>query len=589
MGTEKVMVRLRWFALGSMLLFLTIIKVEYLRVLLFLIGSGVLYNLFLTVIPPRILDIERFRVVTALLDGAGIFAAVALTGGLDSVLFVYLAAYAFTMTMRFSLTVGATTASLISIAFSSFYLANPTSTNASLLVPRIVILFLASLSAGFLEIRRGFLREIVSEESAKEIESEEVKPALSEVKESVPSEEPFPREVEGEAPKVVERAPEVEISKGEILGEEIAEDMPAKILKKLAPEPVEVKVPETADLKGKLTELAILHEASKAIGASLVLEDVLGTVVDIAIRGVMADIAGALLFNEKTKLLTIGALRGFTGDEKEIVQSTTFSSGEGIIGEVYTHKRTVSVEDVGDDESYSLPFNGRVKSFLATPLATDGYKLGVLFLGKFIKEPFSQDSIEFIETIAGQAAIAIENAKLYGKAQELAIHDGLTGINNYRYFMKQLQEEIKRAERYRRSVSLLMIDIDLFKRINDVYGHRRGDEVLRGVAQTLVNNTRETDIVARYGGEEFAVILPETSLESAMEAAAKLRNAVAKSEYAKEKGRVIKLTISLGVATYPNNASNQEELLRQADDALYSAKAKRNSICNPHTCYYNFP
>jgi diguanylate cyclase (GGDEF)-like protein len=577
MGTEKVMVRLRWFALGSMLLFLAVIKFEYLRVLLFLIAAGVLYNFALTVIPPRILDIERLRAVTAFFDGVGIFAAVALTGGLDSLLFVYLAAYAFTMTMRFSLTVGATTASLISIALSSFYFIRPTSTNVSLLVTRIVILFLVSLSAGFLEIRRGFLREIVSEEAAREMEPQELKRATTEVVgEEVP-------------PRVVERVEEGGISKKEIFEGEVAEDIPAKILEELPPKPIEMKAPKTTDLKGKLTELAILHEASKAIGASLILEDVLGTVVDIAIRGVTADIAGALIFNEKTKLLTIGALRGFGGDDKEIIESSTFSSVEGIIGNVYMQKRTVIVEDISSDETYKLPFDGRIKSFLATPLATDGYKLGVLFLGKFIKEPFSQDSIEFIETIAGQAAIAIENAKLFGKAQELAIHDGLTGIYNYRYFMRQLQEEIKRAERYHRSVSLLMVDIDLFKRINDAFGHRRGDEVLKGVAVTLVNNTRETDIVARYGGEEFAVILPETSLESAMEAATKLRSAVAKGEYAKEKGKVIKLTASLGVATYPTTASNQEELLRQADDALYSAKSKRNAICNPHTCYFTFP
>lgn len=585
MGTEKVMVRLRWFALGSMLLFLAVIKFEYLRVLLFLIALGILYNFALTVIPSRIFDIERFKVVTAFLDGAAIFTAVALTGGLDSLLFVYLAAYAFSMTMRFSLTVGATTASLISIALSYFYFIRPTSTNASLLVTRIVLLFLAALSAGFLEIRRGFLREVMSEEPLREKKPEGVTPALSEVEEPVLSE----AEREEVPPRILEGVGEVEISKKEIFEEEVAEDIPAKILKEPPPQPIERKAPETHDLTGKLTELAILHEASKAIGASLILEDVLGTVVDIVIRGVTADIAGALIFNEKTKLLTIGALRGFVGDDKEIIESTTFSSVEGIIGHVYMQKRTVSVEDISSDETYKLPFNGRIKSFLATALATDGYKLGVLFVGKFIKEPFSQDSIEFIETIAGQAAIAVENAKLFGKAQELAIHDGLTGIYNYRYFMRQLQEEIKRAERYHRSVSLLMVDIDLFKRINDAFGHRRGDEVLKGVAQTLVNNTRETDIVARYGGEEFAAILPETSLESAMEAAAKLRNAVAKSEYAKEKGKVIKLTVSLGVATYPTTASNQEELLRQADDALYSAKSKRNAICNPHTCYFTFP
>ncbi len=335
---------------------------------------------------------------------------------------------------------------------------------------------------------------------------------------------------------------------------------------------------ETHVLREKLTELATLHEASKALGASLILEEVIDTVVDISAKGLLADIAGALIFDEKTGLLTIASLRGFTSEEREVINSTSFTPGEGLLGDVYTKKKTLNIDDLSQERPGSAPFNGRIKSFIAAPLATDGYDIGVLFLGKFIVEPFTSSAEEFTETISGQAAIAVENARLYTQAQELAIHNGLTGIYNYRYFMRQLDEEIKRAERYGRSVSLMMIDIDLFKHVNDNYGHQRGDEVLKGLAHTLVNTTRETDVVARYGGEEFCVILPETELDAALDVAEKLRTSVAKASYAREKGQSLKITVSLGVATYPAVANNQEELLRQADDALYAAKTKRNVV-----------
>lgn len=563
MGIEKALTRLRWFVLGSLLLILSVMQLENLRMLLFVVSAGILYNLALTVIPRTRLDVERLKGINTLFDGAALFAIVALTAGLNSLFFIYLAVFVFSVSLRYTIKHGLAAAFLTSAALSFFYFTNPTTANGILLASRAIIFFLAAVAAVFLQAREEFLVPAPPAEKAEEIE---------EVEEAVESEEVEAAEFEEE---VEEKIPERVV-------EEIAEDIPAKVLKEVSEiAKVEEKPREEAsELKQRLTELAVLHEASKALGASLILEDVLGTAADIATKGLMADVAGALVFSAETGLLVVGALRGFTAEEREVLESTTFTPGEGILGECYTIKKTVNIEDISAGEKAALPFDGRIKSFLATPLATDGYEVGVLFLAKFIKEPFQKDAEEFIETIAGQTAIAIENAKLYEQAQDLAIHDGLTGIYNYRYFMRQLDEEFKRAERYHRSVSLIMIDIDLFKRVNDTYGHQVGDEALQGMAKTLQQSTRETDTVARYGGEEFAVILPEASMENALEVASKLRQAVAKSEYAKKKDRVIKITISLGVATYPSSASNQEELLRLADDALYSAKEQRDTICS---------
>jgi diguanylate cyclase (GGDEF)-like protein len=358
--------------------------------------------------------------------------------------------------------------------------------------------------------------------------------------------------------------------------------MPAEVVKDMSGQGTteDTVIQKDAEvLKEKISELSILHEASKALGASLILEEVLETTVDITIKGLMADVAGAFIYDEKAHVLTMGATRGFDHGERDDLQKMSIPLDEGILGMVFGKKVTYNIPDM-QEEKQALPFNGRIKPFIATPLATDGYEIGVLFIGKYTGEPFSEDAEEFIETIAGQAAIAIENAKLYTQAQELAIHNGLTGIYNYRYFMRTLEEEIKRAERYNRCVSLIMLDIDHFKLVNDTYGHQRGDEVLRGLAEVLIANTRDTDMVCRYGGEEFVVILPETDLKSAIDAAAKLNKAVAKAHYARKKGESIKLTISLGVSTFPDTAANQEELLRQADDALYEAKKQRDAVCS---------
>lgn len=612
MQLDKSMVKLRWLALGSILVFLSVMKVDYLRGWLFIISIGLLYNLFLSVNPD---EADHFHDLSTALDLAGIGLAIVFSGGAQSVFFMFLAFYIFSISLRFGLGKGLLAALIAGAAFSYFYFINPTNATVTLVLTRVAMFMMAPFAAALLAEREKPQEKAVEMPAPREeqvvtqvmmLEPEAdggavqtpVKPkkqvkmakALKKPVQEAPAEPPVAEEPVKEEPvkeepfrdEPVTEEPVIEAKKPTI--EQIEESMQAQVMRELTengPEQQPKPLSDTSILKEKITELSILHEASKALGASLILDEVLDTAVDIALKGLMADVAGTLIYDEKNRVLNVHALRGFSGDEREKFQAISVAPGDGLFGEVFSKKQTINVHDINTDEYYRFPANGRIKSIVVTPLATDGYEIGVLFLGKFLKEPFTHDAEEFLETIAGQAAIAIENARLYAQAQELAIHNGLTGIFNYRYFMKQLEEEIKRAERYDRSVSLVMMDIDLFKHVNDTYGHRRGDDVLKGMAQTLISNTRETDIVSRYGGEEFAIILPETDLENAMEVATKLRTAVAKSHYARRKGESITLTVSLGVATFPETASNQEELLRQADDALYSAKETRNTVCNP--------
>ncbi len=170
--------------------------------------------------------------------------------------------------------------------------------------------------------------------------------------------------------------------------------------------------------------------------------------------------------------------------------------------------------------------------------------------------------------------------ELNERLKELSITDGLTGVYNHRHFYETLGMEIKRAGRYKRPMSLIMIDIDHFKHYNDTHGHQMGDDVLKGVASCIRNNVREQDMVARYGGEEFSIILPETNKEDARKLAEGTRCRVSAQSFPYEETQPEgDLTISLGVATFPDDASDAVNLIKKADDALYTAKGKgRNRV-----------
>jgi diguanylate cyclase (GGDEF)-like protein len=157
------------------------------------------------------------------------------------------------------------------------------------------------------------------------------------------------------------------------------------------------------------------------------------------------------------------------------------------------------------------------------------------------------------------------------KLKRLAVTDSLTGLYNRRSFNKALRRTWEHADRYTEPLSLLMIDIDKFKAINDTYGHPAGDEVIKAVAQTILAATRKVDVVSRIGGEEFAVVLPNSSKKSSLVTAERIRKAMKKSPVPSGK-KEISVTVSVGIATFPENARLPESLMKAADKALYAAK-----------------
>lgn len=216
---------------------------------------------------------------------------------------------------------------------------------------------------------------------------------------------------------------------------------------------------------------------------------------------------------------------------------------------------------------------------LILPIAFNDEVVGTLFLRARRKEQgFSKKEIDFCTIVANSAFHAIRNARLFGKLmkerntlQEIAIMDQLTLLYNHNFFYTRLEEEYERSVRYEIPLAVIMIDIDNFKSVNDTYGHRVGDVVLREIADMIKRGVRKTDIVARYGGEEFAVILPHTALPGAIDEGERLRDMIANHSYA---GLINdRITISVGVAAYPHMITmNSGDLVNHADGALYKAK-----------------
>ncbi|MBF0594909.1 MAG: sensor domain-containing diguanylate cyclase [Candidatus Omnitrophica bacterium] len=232
------------------------------------------------------------------------------------------------------------------------------------------------------------------------------------------------------------------------------------------------------------------------------------------------------------------------------------------------------VEKAGDEQTHP------VRSLLGIPLLVHNKMIGILRLDSASPGRFSEEDLRFLKTIGDVAAVAIENAQLYDRVEDLAIRDSLTGLFLRRYLMERMTEEISRHLRRDQPMTFIMFDLDHFKTYNDRFGHPAGDIVLRTVADLLKNHFSEPgNVICRYGGEEFCVLMPECSRKEAVEKVTELVGLVAAYDILlrREKTRI---TISAGVAAFPGDAKTREDLIQKADTALYEAKKKgRNMVC----------
>jgi diguanylate cyclase (GGDEF)-like protein len=265
---------------------------------------------------------------------------------------------------------------------------------------------------------------------------------------------------------------------------------------------------------------------------------------------------------------------------------TSRPMGVGLASKVITEKKTVFYNHfninmvkrtnavlVGEDKDESV-----VRSLIIVPLKLGKTIKGIMSTQSYSADAYSQEDKETLELLASHAVIALENSTLFSEVQELAITDSLTKVNNRRRFFDLAEQEFERSRRYNRPLSLIMLDIDHFKRVNDTYGHAAGDTVLERLAQLCQKSLREVDVFARYGGEEFVILLPETTSQEALLTAERIRQLVARTpiEIASDS---LTITISFGIVELDKSCKNVEELLDRSDQAMYASKRNgRNRV-----------
>jgi diguanylate cyclase (GGDEF)-like protein len=326
-------------------------------------------------------------------------------------------------------------------------------------------------------------------------------------------------------------------------------------------------------------ELAVSFTIAQSLTSTLELDNVLDRIL-LTIRETFgyANIA-IFLIDRTTNELYIQASHGYhlNADKMRLRVGK-----EGVCGHVAAKGEMMYVPDVSKVPFYVIGKKS-VKSEAALPLKIRGEVIGVLDIESDKLSAFSERDLRMFSIFASQAAVAIENARLYIETKELSLTDSLTKTANRRHFDLVLESELKKARGYSRTLSLAMIDLDGFKHFNDEHGHLVGDKMLIHIAKLLQGNVRDTDFVARYGGEEFVIIFPETSNQAAFRVSERVRTAVEERPLVIKKKSYKNMTISIGVAAYPSNASNTIELIQKADQALYKAKKRgknRVEVCD---------
>jgi len=295
------------------------------------------------------------------------------------------------------------------------------------------------------------------------------------------------------------------------------------------------------------------------------------------------------LLDERVDTLILVQQRGLAEDVKTGFQ---VKMGEGRIGWVAQHKVPMDTNDFiremrQSGASLEVPAHFRFKTELCAPMVHEGRVSGVVSVGGVTKHYKYEKTL--LNLIADLGSIALHNNALFQQVQEMANSDGLTKLFNKRFFMSRLSEEILRAEAGHYPVSVFIFDLDHFKHYNDTQGHQAGDEVLKLTGQILRDMVRPDDTPARYGGEEFIVILPQTPKDGGMVAAERIRVRVAEHPYPNRESQPLKVvSLSGGVATFPDDGRTGTDLIAAADAALYRAKqGGRNRVMRAETKYFS--
>jgi diguanylate cyclase (GGDEF)-like protein len=328
-------------------------------------------------------------------------------------------------------------------------------------------------------------------------------------------------------------------------------------------------IEQHAEVQTANKELEVLYRVSSAISQRIDMNELL--------KGVLVTIAGLDQFNVENK----GGIFIIEDDRMHLIAHLGHPSsfldlhkdmkiGDCLCGQAAKTGEVIISKNSNTDNMHTIVYEGMMPhGHIIVPLKTLNKIIGVLYLYTSPDIEFDEHHINLLRSIGNQVGIAISNAQLYEETRKLTLEDHLTGLANRRFMDIVLKRNFAKAVRFKRPLSLIMLDIDHFKKYNDTYGHSEGDKVLVDVAKVLIKETREIDLVVRYGGEEFLVLLPETDMEGALDVAERIRQTVETST---------KVTVSLGITAY-HEKMHQNEIIIKADKALYKAKQNgRNRV-----------
>ncbi|MDH5506028.1 MAG: sensor domain-containing diguanylate cyclase, partial [Anaerolineae bacterium] len=322
------------------------------------------------------------------------------------------------------------------------------------------------------------------------------------------------------------------------------------------------------DTEQRAAELEALRLASLSLTASLDLQDVLRAIL-VSTMGLLKDALDTHIFLYDGAQLTFGASLWADGREDEVwanprpggLTYTVAQTGEAIV-----------IPDIQTHPLYAEAPKEWSGAIIGVPLQIGQRVVGVMNIAYQQPRNFSKDELRVISLLADQAAITIENARLHNLVSQQALTDPLTGLPNRRAFNQYLEDEIRRSIRYQHRFALIMLDFDGFKRVNDTFGHPVGDRTLRRVGICMRSAIRDTDFLARLGGDEFALILPETEIEDASKICQNLKHSISECTLEWKIGQDHSLSLSFGIAKFPLDATNREDLISVADANLYRTK-----------------
>jgi diguanylate cyclase (GGDEF)-like protein len=320
-------------------------------------------------------------------------------------------------------------------------------------------------------------------------------------------------------------------------------------------------------------ELAILHDVAKALTSSLNLDSILQTIMEKVAAYFRPDTWSLLMTDDEHHELYFAIA---VGDASASLKSVRLRIGEGIAGWVAQHGKPLLVPDVSKDERFASRIDEmtrwKTRSILCVPLASKNRILGVIQLINVEMGSFGNDQLLLLQAMADYAAIAIDNARAVEKIQELTITDDCTGLYNARHLYDSIEAEVNRSARYGYEFSVIFLDLDHFKLVNDNCGHLVGSRLLAEIGATIKSRLRLIDYAFRYGGDEFVILLPQTNKQAALVVARRLRDLLRTNRFHLDQGLDLNVRASLGVATYPEDAKNAHDLIRQADEMMYTVK-----------------